>query len=94
MEIPFGNTTTFAQIAKQVGSPRAVRAVGNACSRNPIEFAIPCHRVLRSDGSYSGGSQWGDRRQATIVQREANHLGTGPDPSYSARGRRRATKAV
>jgi AraC family transcriptional regulator, regulatory protein of adaptative response / methylated-DNA-[protein]-cysteine methyltransferase len=94
MEIPFGNTTTFAQIAKQVGSPRAVRAVGNACSRNPIEFAIPCHRVLRSDGSYSGGSQWGDRRQATIVQREANHLGTGPDPSHSARGRRRSTKAV
>jgi AraC family transcriptional regulator of adaptative response/methylated-DNA-[protein]-cysteine methyltransferase len=74
MAVPFGDTTTFTEIAKQAGSPRAVRAVGNACSQNPIEFAIPCHRVLRSDGSYSGGSHWGDRRQATIVQREAEHL--------------------
>lgn len=69
--IPFGETTTFAEIARKVGSPRAVRAVGNACSQNPLEFAIPCHRVLRSDGSYSGGSPWGDRRQSTVVQREA-----------------------
>jgi O6-methylguanine-DNA--protein-cysteine methyltransferase len=48
-----------------------VRTVGNACSQNPLEFAIPCHRVLRSDGSYSGGSEWGDRRQKTLVEREA-----------------------
>jgi AraC family transcriptional regulator, regulatory protein of adaptative response / methylated-DNA-[protein]-cysteine methyltransferase len=71
LKIPFGETTTFAEIAKRVGSPRAVRAVGSACTRNPLEFAIPCHRVLRSDGSYSGGSPWGDRRQARIVRREA-----------------------
>jgi AraC family transcriptional regulator, regulatory protein of adaptative response / methylated-DNA-[protein]-cysteine methyltransferase len=69
--IPFGRTTTFLEIARSIGAPRAVRAVGNACSQNPLEFAIPCHRVLRSDGSYSGGSAWGDRRQETIVQREA-----------------------
>lgn len=71
MRIPFGQTTTFAAIASEVGSPGAVRAVGNACSGNPLEFAIPCHRVLRSDGSYSGGSDWGDARQSTIVKREA-----------------------
>jgi AraC family transcriptional regulator of adaptative response/methylated-DNA-[protein]-cysteine methyltransferase len=71
MRIPFGQTATFASIASEVGSPGAVRAVGNACSRNPLEFAIPCHRVLRSDGSYSGGSDWGNARQATIVEREA-----------------------
>ena len=70
-KIPFGRTTTFLEIARAIGAPKAVRAVGNACSQNPLEFAIPCHRVLRSDGSYSGGSEWGDRRQATIVQREA-----------------------
>jgi O-6-methylguanine DNA methyltransferase len=70
LEVPFGRTTTFAAIAAAVGSPRAVRAVGNACTKNPLEFAIPCHRVLRSDGSFSGGSEWGDRRQATMVKRE------------------------
>ena len=56
--IPFGRTTTFLEIARAIGAPRAVRAVGNACSQNPLEFAIPCHRVLRTDGSYSGGSEW------------------------------------
>jgi AraC family transcriptional regulator of adaptative response/methylated-DNA-[protein]-cysteine methyltransferase len=71
MKVPFAETTTFAEVAREVGAPRAVRAVGNACSQNPLEFAIPCHRVLRSDGSYSGGSPWGDRRQSTIVRREA-----------------------
>jgi AraC family transcriptional regulator of adaptative response/methylated-DNA-[protein]-cysteine methyltransferase len=70
MKIPFAKTTTFAEIACEVGAPQAVRAVGNACSQNPLEFVIPCHRVLRSDGSYSGGSQWGDRRQSTMVRRE------------------------
>jgi AraC family transcriptional regulator, regulatory protein of adaptative response / methylated-DNA-[protein]-cysteine methyltransferase len=74
MAVPFAHTTTFAAIAESVGSPRAVRAVGNACSKNPLEFAIPCHRVLRSNGAYSGGSEWGDWRQATIVRREAAAL--------------------
>lgn len=74
LKTPFGETTTFAAIAKKIGAPRAVRAVGNACSQNPLEFAIPCHRVLRSDGSWSGGSAWGDYRQSTIVLREAEAL--------------------
>jgi AraC family transcriptional regulator of adaptative response/methylated-DNA-[protein]-cysteine methyltransferase len=71
LTVPFGTTTTFAEVATAVGSPRAVRAVGSACTRNPLEFAIPCHRVLRSDGRFSGGSAWGDRRQETLVRREA-----------------------
>jgi AraC family transcriptional regulator of adaptative response/methylated-DNA-[protein]-cysteine methyltransferase len=70
-KIPFARTTTFLEIARAIGAPKAVRAVGNACSQNPLEFGIPCHRVLRSDGSYSGGSEWGDRRQKTLVEREA-----------------------
>jgi AraC family transcriptional regulator, regulatory protein of adaptative response / methylated-DNA-[protein]-cysteine methyltransferase len=88
MEVPFAKTTTFSEIARKVGSPRAVRAVGSACSQNPLEFAIPCHRVLRSDSSYSGGSAWGDLRQSTIVRREAQsavttgaeHVGLGAKP--------------
>jgi AraC family transcriptional regulator of adaptative response/methylated-DNA-[protein]-cysteine methyltransferase len=91
MQIPFAKTTTFAEIAREVGSPRAVRAVGNACSQNPLEFAIPCHRVLRSDGSYSGGSAWGDRRQSTMVQREAKSPAAG-DANQGGR-RARKTKA-
>jgi AraC family transcriptional regulator of adaptative response/methylated-DNA-[protein]-cysteine methyltransferase len=77
-KIPFGRTTTFLEIARAIGAPRAVRAVGNACSQNPLEFAIPCHRVLRSDGSYSGGSGWGDWRQEAIVQREVASASNSP----------------
>lgn len=57
-EIPYGETRSYAQVAAAVGSPRAVRAVGTACRRNPLPIAIPCHRVVRSDGSlgqYAGG---------------------------------------
>ncbi len=77
-KIPFGRTTSFLKIARAIGAPRAVRAVGAACSRNPLEFAIPCHRVLRSDGFYSGGSAWGDWRQETIVRREAASASKSP----------------
>jgi AraC family transcriptional regulator, regulatory protein of adaptative response / methylated-DNA-[protein]-cysteine methyltransferase len=90
MKIPFAKTTNFAEIARTVGSPRAVRAVGNACSQNPLEFAIPCHRVLRSDGSYSGGSTWGDRRQSTVLRREAQwsaSMGAKRDARRAAKGR-------
>jgi AraC family transcriptional regulator of adaptative response/methylated-DNA-[protein]-cysteine methyltransferase len=84
MEVPFAMRTTFAAIARTIGAPRAVRAVGNACSRNPLEFAMPCHRVMRSDGSYSGGSAWGDLRQATIVRREAESVGEQAAASAAA----------
>jgi AraC family transcriptional regulator of adaptative response/methylated-DNA-[protein]-cysteine methyltransferase len=88
MKVPFAKTTTFAEVAREVGSPLAVRAVGNACSQNPLEFAIPCHRVLRSDGSYSGGSAWGDHRQSTIMQREAQSSAAG-DANHDARRARK-----
>lgn len=88
LSVPFGETTTFANVAREAGYPRAVRAVGNACTNNPLEFAIPCHRVLRSDGSWSGGSPWGDRRQAAIVGREAAYSGGGPSKT-TTNGERR-----
>lgn len=56
--IPFGETRTYTDLARGAGNERAVRAAGSACSRNPIPLVIPCHRVLRSDGSlggYAGG---------------------------------------
>jgi methylated-DNA-[protein]-cysteine S-methyltransferase len=57
-DIPFGRTGTYASIAAAAGSPRAVRAAGTACATNPIPLLVPCHRVVRSDGSmglYGGG---------------------------------------
>lgn len=88
-KIPFGRTTTFLEIARAIGAPRAVRAVGNACSQNPLEFAIPCHRVLRSDGSYSGGSEWGDWRQEAIVQREVVSASNSPSKKTPLNRRRK-----
>ena len=54
MTVPYGETTTYAELARAVGNPRAVRAVGSACATNPLPLFIPCHRVLRSDGQLGG----------------------------------------
>jgi len=56
--IPYGETRTYTDLARQAGNERAVRAAGSACSRNPIPLVVPCHRVVRSDGTpglYAGG---------------------------------------
>jgi AraC family transcriptional regulator of adaptative response/methylated-DNA-[protein]-cysteine methyltransferase len=58
LAIPSGHVTTYAEIARAIGSPRAVRAVGTAVGRNPISFLIPCHRAIRTDGGL-GGYHWG-----------------------------------
>ncbi|WP_078876906.1 methylated-DNA--[protein]-cysteine S-methyltransferase [Streptomyces sp. 150FB] len=58
-DIGYGNTASYAQVAAASGSPRAVRAVGTACATNPLPLVVPCHRVVRSDGSmgrYAGGA--------------------------------------
>ena len=58
-DIGYGHTESYAQVAAAAGSPRAVRAVGTACALNPIPVVVPCHRVIRSDGSpgeYAGGA--------------------------------------
>lgn len=54
LQIPFGETRSYAQIAQQVGNPKAVRAVGAANSRNPISIIAPCHRVIGSNGKLTG----------------------------------------
>lgn len=58
LEIPFGETRSYSDIAERAGHPKAVRATGTAIGRNPIAFLIPCHRVLAKDGSI-GGFAWG-----------------------------------
>ena len=55
-KIPRGNLKTYSQVAKAIGKPRAVRAVANAIGKNPYPPKIPCHRVIRSDGSLGGYS--------------------------------------
>jgi AraC family transcriptional regulator of adaptative response/methylated-DNA-[protein]-cysteine methyltransferase len=69
-KIPSGTTATYTEIAKRIGAPRAVRAVGRACGTNPIAVAIPCHRVVRRDGALSG-YRWGVERKRELLRREA-----------------------
>ncbi len=69
-QIPAGSTATYAQIAQRIGAPRAVRAVAQACAANSLAVAVPCHRVVRTDGSLSG-YRWGVRRKRTLLEREA-----------------------
>lgn len=68
--IPSGKTATYGTLAKRIGHPNAVRAVGTACGKNPIAFIIPCHRILASDGSL-GGYRWGQERKADILAWES-----------------------
>ena len=70
-EIPSGTTSTYSEIARRIGAPRAVRAVGTACGRNPVSVVVPCHRVLREDGAL-GGYRWGlERKKALLAQERA-----------------------
>lgn len=69
--IPPGHTRTYAQLAQQLGTPTAARAVASACAQNPLAVAIPCHRVIRADGQISG-YRWGVERKRTLLAREAN----------------------
>jgi AraC family transcriptional regulator of adaptative response/methylated-DNA-[protein]-cysteine methyltransferase len=70
-EIPAGATASYAEIARRIGAPRAVRAVAGACAANSLAVAIPCHRVVRNDGSLSGYA-WGVERQRVLLDREAS----------------------
>jgi AraC family transcriptional regulator of adaptative response/methylated-DNA-[protein]-cysteine methyltransferase len=67
--IPRGETRSYAEIARAIGRPRAVRAVGSACGANPVALAIPCHRALRADGSL-GGYAWGLARKRKLLALE------------------------
>lgn len=68
-DIPPGETATYTQIAARIGAPRAVRAVAQACASNTLAVAIPCHRVVRNDGSLSG-YRWGVERKRALLENE------------------------
>lgn len=68
-QIPPGTTASYAQIAKSLGMPKAVRAVAQACGANSLAVAIPCHRVVRTDGTLSG-YRWGVERKRRLLERE------------------------
>jgi AraC family transcriptional regulator of adaptative response/methylated-DNA-[protein]-cysteine methyltransferase len=67
--IPFGETKSYSDVAKAIGNPRACRAVARACATNPVAVAIPCHRVVREDGSM-GGYRWGLERKKALLRME------------------------
>jgi AraC family transcriptional regulator of adaptative response/methylated-DNA-[protein]-cysteine methyltransferase len=68
-QIPGGSTISYTELAARVGAPAAVRAVAQACGANPLAVAIPCHRVVRLDGSLSG-YRWGVERKRALLERE------------------------
>jgi AraC family transcriptional regulator of adaptative response/methylated-DNA-[protein]-cysteine methyltransferase len=68
-EIPVGATATYGEIARRIGRPDSVRAVGAACGANPIAIIIPCHRVVGKDGSLTG-YEWGIDKKRMLLERE------------------------
>ena len=68
--IPPGRSLSYSEVAERIGSPKAVRAVAQACGANRLAVAIPCHRVIRRDGDMAG-YRWGVERKALLRQREA-----------------------
>jgi AraC family transcriptional regulator of adaptative response/methylated-DNA-[protein]-cysteine methyltransferase len=68
-QIPPGETRTYAELAAMVGNPAAIRAVARSCATNPVSLAVPCHRVIGSDGGLTG-YRWGVARKRALLERE------------------------
>lgn len=79
MKIPYGKTITYSQLARQIGHPRAVRAVGNALAKNPVPIIIPCHRVVAKNGL--GGFSCGIETKKRLLELESNQIVTGSSAS-------------
>ena len=73
-KIPFGEIRTYKEIAVAIGKPKAARAVANACGKNPYPIIIPCHRVVRSDGTIGGYTGGGGVEKKRQLLRQENHL--------------------
>ena len=74
--IPYGETRTYREVAAAIGKPTATRAVARACATNPVALLIPCHRVIRTDGSM-GGYRWGIPRKEKLLEQERNRVRQG-----------------
>jgi AraC family transcriptional regulator of adaptative response/methylated-DNA-[protein]-cysteine methyltransferase len=70
-EVAVGQTVSYGEIARRIGSPKAVRAVAGVCAANNLAVAIPCHRVIRSNGELSG-YRWGVERKKALINKEAS----------------------
>jgi AraC family transcriptional regulator of adaptative response/methylated-DNA-[protein]-cysteine methyltransferase len=68
-DVPVGDTWTYTQVAEHIGEPTSVRAVARACATNPVALAVPCHRVIRGDGTLAG-YRWGLEVKAALLDRE------------------------
>jgi len=86
-KIPPGSTVSYAELAQRIGAPSATRAVAQACGANPLAVAIPCHRVVRMDGSLSG-YRWGVERKKELLAREREGEPSSPRPRDSRRNLR------
>lgn len=73
LEIPVGCTAGYGEIATRIGAPGAARAVGTACAANPVAVVIPCHRVVRADGSIDG-FRWGTDRKRVLLAAENSRI--------------------
>jgi AraC family transcriptional regulator of adaptative response/methylated-DNA-[protein]-cysteine methyltransferase len=78
-EVPVGTTTTYGEIAARLGMPRQAREVGEACAANKLAVVVPCHRVVKKDGSISG-YRWGVRRKRKLLEREHSSRLLQPAP--------------
>ena len=78
--IPTGTTTTYREVAAAIGAPSSVRAVAGACAANRLAVAIPCHRVVRTDGGLSG-YRWGIERKRALLEREGALVSVSPAAS-------------
>lgn len=74
LEIPYGRTANYGELAEAVGRPKAARAVGAANGKNPISIIVPCHRVIGANGSLTGYA-WGEDKKRTLLDLEREHLG-------------------
>jgi AraC family transcriptional regulator, regulatory protein of adaptative response / methylated-DNA-[protein]-cysteine methyltransferase len=86
--IPYGETLSYGDVAKALGNPGAVRAVGRACATNPVALVIPCHRVVREDKSL-GGYRWGLERKKRLLEHETGRPLSPPDCALDEAGGRR-----
>ena len=86
--IPYGETVSYAEVAKALGKPGAVRAVGRACATNPVALVIPCHRVVREDKSL-GGYRWGLDRKKKLLEHESRRPFSPSDCALDEAGGRR-----
>lgn len=71
LDIPYGTTSSYAAVARRAGNPKAVRAVGSACATNPLPIVVPCHRVVRADGT-PGGYAGGQAAKLTLLALESS----------------------